>query len=180
MKYIIILLVILSLGCGRKEAKVTDTLKDTQKTTAEKNAVESSGVQNADSMSYTMKSFSKYYKGCSDTAFGCTYMKASYPVFTSGSRKDEINSILQAYMTDSIFTIEGVPANKTFDGLAAALFREYENLKKEMQDFDAGYVLEITSSPVFNSRGFLRFLPEIILTWAARIRILSLNISYST
>jgi hypothetical protein len=155
MKYLIILLVILSLGCGKKEAKVTETLNETSKTTADKNAGESSGVQNADSLMYTIKSFSKSYKGCSDTAFGCTYLKASYPVFTSGSRKDELNSILQAYLTDSLFSIEGVPSNKTFDGLAAALFREYENLKKEFQDFEAGYVLEITSAPVFNSRGIL-------------------------
>ena len=155
MKYTIILFVILAFGCGKKEGKVADMLNETAKTTAEKNAGESSGFRNADSLGYTINYFSRNYKGCSDTAFGCTYLKASYPVFTSGSRKDEINAVLQAYMTDSIFSVEGVPANKTFDGLTAAFFGEYESIKKETKDFEAGYVLEITSAPVFNSRDIL-------------------------
>lgn len=149
------MLLFLFAGCGKKESKITDTVTETAKTTAEKNAGESSGNQSPDSLSYSMKSFYKSYKGCSDTAFGCTYLKAEYPVFTSGSHKDEINRIILGYMVDSVFTTETQAGNKTLDGLAASLFSEYIKLKEEIPDFDAGYVLEITASAAFNSKGIL-------------------------
>lgn len=156
MRYLtIIVLLFLFSGCGKKEGKISDNVTETAKITAETNAGESAGTKGADSLSYEIRKYLKTYKGCSDTAFGCTYLKAEYPVFTAGTNKDKINSVIQAYMTDSIFITDEPKSNKTFDGLAEVLFADYKRLKNDFADFDMGFVLEISSSVIYNKSGIL-------------------------
>jgi hypothetical protein len=156
MRYIIIaVLMLLFAGCGKKEGKITDAVTETAKTTTEKNAGESSGIKGADSLTYEIRNYLKTYKGCSDTAFGCTYLKAEYPVFTSGLNKEIINSVIQTYMTDSVFITDEPKSNRTFDGLAEVLFADYKRLKDDFADFDMGFVLEFNTSVIYNKSGIL-------------------------
>ncbi|MCI0472257.1 MAG: DUF3298 and DUF4163 domain-containing protein [Ignavibacteria bacterium] len=149
------MLLIFFAGCGKKEGKITDTVTDTAKITAVTNAGETAGTKGTDSLSYEIRKYLKTYKDCSDTAFGCTYLKAEYPVFTAGAYKDKINSVIQSYMTDSVFITDEPKSNKSFDGLAEVLFADYKRLKADFADFDMGFVLEFNSSVIYNNSGIL-------------------------
>lgn len=150
MKYIIILVlgVNLFLGCGKKPGE-TET-----QTNVNKQEVKSTGETNknsvSDSLKYETKNFKKTYKDCKEENEKCSYLKISYIVFDEGSAQKEINKTLDAYIIDSIFSIEGKGSNKSIDGLATAFFSDYETVKKESPDFEPTYALDINSSVEFN------------------------------
>ena len=136
---IFIIVAFIVIGCGKQ----ADTINKTTNTAKQE-------VKASDSISFEMKSFKKTYKDCKETEEKCSYLKISYPVF-SGSSAVEINKIIDAYIADSVFTVEGNSNNKNLEGLAKTFFADYENaLKDASPDFPLVYALDINCSVVYN------------------------------
>ncbi|MFA7361598.1 MAG: DUF3298 domain-containing protein [Candidatus Kapaibacterium sp.] len=141
MKHIItiVLIAFIVIGCGKKTETVS---KDTKEVKQE--------VKIQDSLSYEVKNFKKTYKDCKDSDEKCSYLKVSYPNF-SGYSAAEINKVVDAYIVDSIFTIEGNASNKNLEGLAATFFADYDSVMKDASpDFPVVYALDVNSNVVFN------------------------------
>lgn len=150
MKYVICFLLSIALfsGCGKKsEQNGTQTNLNKQDV---KSAGESNTNNLTDSLKFEIKNFKKTYKNCSEDSMSCTYLKVSYPFFEEKNSVKDINSTLFAYITDSIFTVEGKGSNKSLEGLANVFFSEYENFKKEVPEYEPGYALDISGNVLFN------------------------------
>lgn len=146
MKYILILLLIalVIIGCGKKT-----------ETTGKESKENKQEAKTQDSLKYEIKNFKKTYKDCNDKDDKCSYLKISYPVF-SGDAVSEINKVIDKYLTDSIFTVDGKGSNVTLNGLATAFFGEYESILKDASpDYPIVYALDINSSVVYNKPGAL-------------------------
>jgi len=141
MKHVItiVLIAFIVIGCGNKTETVSKETKEVKQ-----------DVKVKDSLSYEVKNFKKTYKDCKDSDEKCSYLKITYPVF-GGNSASEVNKTIDAYLIDSIFSIEGTASNKNLDGLAATFFGDYENVLKDASpDFPVVYALDINSSVVFN------------------------------
>lgn len=141
MKYILtfILIAFVVIGCGKQ----TDTINKTTNSAKQE-------LKTSDSLSYEVKNFKKTYKDCKDSDEKCSYLKVSYPNF-SGNSAAEINKVVDAYLVDSIFTIEGKASNMNLDGLAATFFADYDSVMKDASpDFPVVYALDVNSSVIFN------------------------------
>lgn len=150
MKNIIIFIFSLALlyGCGKK-IETNNTQNNVNKQDV-KSAGESGTSTATDTLKFEIKNFKKTYKNCSEDSMSCTYLKVSYPFFEENSSGKEINRIINAYIIDSIFTVEGKGNNKSLDGLASTFFSEYETFKKEVPEYGPGYALDISGSAVYN------------------------------
>ncbi len=141
MKHVItiVLIAFIVIGCGKKTETVSKETKEVKQE-----------VKVQDSLSYEVKNFKKTYKDCKDSDEKCSYLKVSYPIF-SGNNAMEINKVVDAYLADSIFIIEGKASNKSLDGLAKTFFEDYESVTKDASpDFPVVYALDVNSSVVFN------------------------------
>ncbi|MFA5012469.1 MAG: DUF3298 and DUF4163 domain-containing protein [Ignavibacteria bacterium] len=136
---IFIIVVFIVIGCGKQ----SDTMNKTTGSAKQ-------DVKTSDSIVFESKIFKKTYKDCKETEEKCSYLKVSYPVF-SGSSAAEINKIIDTYIADSIFTVEGSSNNKNPEGLAKTFFTDYENAMKDASpDFPLVYALDINCSVVYN------------------------------
>lgn len=141
MKYILtfVLIAFIIIGCGKKGETINKETKDAKQE-----------VKVQDSLSFEMKNFKKTYKNCNENEEKCSYLKVSYPLF-AGNSATEINKTIDAYISDSIFVIEGKGSNKNPDGLAKTFFEDYENVLKDASpDFPVVYALDVNSSVVYN------------------------------
>lgn len=141
MRNIILLLSFLISFTGCQKLG-NDTKQNAQNTKQE--------TKSTDTVGYEMKQYKKTYKDCNENDEKCSYLKISYPVF-KGNNGNEMNKIIDAYIADSVFNIEG-KTNKNLDGLAAAFFGDYEQVKKDAaKDFPVTYGLDMSSKIVFNN-----------------------------
>lgn len=140
MKYILLVFSILIAFTGCQKLG-NDAKQNSQNTKQE--------TKTADTTGYNIKLFKKTYKNCNENDEKCSYIKVSYPEF-KGNNGIEINKVLEAYIVDSVFNVEG-KVNKSLDGLATTFFNDYEQVIKDAPaDFPVTYALDIASSIVFN------------------------------
>ncbi len=106
-------------------------------------------TKSADTLSYESKQYKKRYKDCNENDEKCSYLNISYMEF-KGNAGPEINKVLNAFITDSLFNIEEKP-NKTLEGLTTAFFKDYEEvMKTSSADFPVTYALDVKSNVVLN------------------------------
>lgn len=141
MKHVLTLVLIafVILGCGKKTETINKETKDAKQE-----------VKAQDSLSFEMKNFKKTYKDCNDKDEKCSYLKISYPVF-GGRTGTDINKVIDAYLIDSIFSIDGKGSNVNLSGVATAFFGDYESFSKDASpDFPVVYALDVNTSILYN------------------------------
>jgi hypothetical protein len=169
--YVTLILFSISLAaCTRESSKTADnkTTPQTDKKQEQTNnnsSTDSKAPQNGQNSSneaagnksdlpkFIQKVFTKNYKGCIDTAEGCTYMQVYYPEMTDGKYKDKINALvkdmaLSCYSTDDTHYAD-------FDKLISQFMKDYENFRKDVPDFPGGWYLKDSTGVITNTPDIL-------------------------